>query len=100
MNRTLASHVAFRLRLFIAGGTQNSTQALSNLNALCRERIPERYEIEVVDVFLHPERALAEGIFMTPMLIVLEPTPQKRIAGTLGSPGVLADALGLPRPPE
>lgn len=92
--------MTFRFRLFVAGGTPNSTQALGNLKALCRERIPDRYEVEVVDVFLQPERALAEAIFMTPMLIVLAPMPQKRIAGTLTNRGVLADALGLEKVTE
>ena len=67
-------------------------QAQGNLNALCRARIPNQYEIEVVDVFVHPERAMDENIFMTPMLIVLEPPPQLRIAGTLGNSRVLEDA--------
>ena len=92
--------MSFKLRLFIAGGTPDSTQAQSNLNALCRSRIPDQYEIEIVDVFLHPERALAEGVFMTPMFIVLEPLPQRRIAGTLSNAGVLAGTLGLAAHPE
>lgn len=97
MTLSLASTVTFRFRLFVAGGTPNSTQALANLNALCRGHMPDRHEIEVVDVLARPELALAEGIFMTPMLIVLEPLPQRRIAGTLSNRHVLADQLGLER---
>lgn len=95
MNTTVKSRVRFSFQLFIAGGTPNSLQAQSNLNALCRLHMADEFEIEVIDVFLQPERALAEGILMTPMLIVLEPGPRKRIAGTLSNSAILADALGL-----
>ena len=58
----------FRFRLFIAADTLNSVQAASNLNALCKAHLPGRHEIEVIDVFKDPKRALAEGIRMTPTL--------------------------------
>jgi circadian clock protein KaiB len=59
----------FRFRLYVAGNAPNSAQALANLTALCRMHLQDRHEIEVVDVFKDPQRALADGIFMTPMLI-------------------------------
>lgn len=93
----LPSELVFRFRLFIAGDTPNSTQALGNLSALCREHLADRYEIDLVDVFVQPERALAESVFMTPTLVVLEPLPQRRIVGTLGDPDVMTQALGLPK---
>lgn len=92
--------MTFSFLLFVAGDTPNSAQALGNLTALCRERIPEQYEINLIDVFLEPERALAEGVFMTPTLIVEDSLPQKRIVGTLSNPEVVAQALGLNRPFE
>jgi circadian clock protein KaiB len=85
----------FGFRLFVAGDTPNSVQALSNLVALCNERLADRHEIDVVDVFLHPARALAEGIFMTPTLIRLGPGPLVRIVGTLSDAPAVAMALGL-----
>ena len=59
----------YRFRLFVADDAQNSVAAVSNLTALCKEYLPDRHEIEVIDVFKEPARALAEGIFMTPTLI-------------------------------
>lgn len=83
-----------RFQLFVAGNTPNSLEALSNLTRLCREHLPGRHEIDVIDVFLEPSRALAERIFMTPTLIRQEPSPL-RIVGTLGNAEPLFLALGL-----
>jgi circadian clock protein KaiB len=94
---TPASHTDwFKFRLFVAGDTPNSTEALGNLTVLCDICLPDRHEIEVVDVFREPGRALAEGIFMTPTLLRLEPGPVMKIVGTLSNTQVVYRALGLP----
>jgi circadian clock protein KaiB len=85
----------FKFRLYVAGDAQNSVQAVANLNALCRTHLPDRHEIEVVNVFQAPERALADGIFMTPALIKLAPLPIRRIVGTLSQTQPVLHALGL-----
>lgn len=87
--------VNFKLRLYIASDTQNSAQAVANLTALCREHLPDRHEIEIVDVFREPKRALADGIFMTPTLVKLAPAPARRIVGTLSQTEPILQALGL-----
>jgi circadian clock protein KaiB len=85
----------FKFRLYVAGDALNSSQALSNLGALCREYLPDRHEIEVVDVFREPKRALADAIFMTPTLVKLAPVPVRIIVGTLSQRQPLLQALGL-----
>jgi len=85
----------FRFRLYVAGGALNSTQAVANLAALCRVHLLGRYEIEVVDVFREPKRALADGILMTPTLLKLAPSPLRRIVGTLSQTETVLQALGL-----
>jgi circadian clock protein KaiB len=55
----------------------------------------DRYEIEIIDVFLEPKRALAQGIFMTPTLVALTPPPVRRIVGTLSQLKIVMQALGL-----
>ena len=87
--------VVFKFRLYTADGTQNSTQALANLTALCRTHLPDRHEIEVVDVFLEPQRALADGIRMTPTLVRLAPEPVRKIVGTLSQSERMSQLLGL-----
>ena len=85
----------FKFQLFVAGDTPNSVEALGNLTRLCDEYLPGRHEIDVVDVFREPARALAEGIFMTPTLIRLAPSSVIRIVGTLGNAQAIFQALRL-----
>ena len=91
----MSRRALFRFRLYVAGDTRNSAQAVSNLSALCRAHLPDRHEIEVVDVFREPKRALADGIYMTPTLVKLAPSPIRRIVGTLSQTETVLQALGL-----
>ncbi|MDQ3040022.1 MAG: circadian clock KaiB family protein [Pseudomonadota bacterium] len=91
MNKT----VQYEFRLFVAGDTSNSLQAIANLRDLCNTYLPDRHTIEIVDVFREPSRALADSVFMTPTLIKLGPLPSRRIVGTLSLLGVLLQSLDL-----
>jgi circadian clock protein KaiB len=85
----------FEFRLYVAQGTPNSAQAQANLNALCRAHLPGRYTIEVVNVLVEQQRALADHIRMTPTLLKLSPGPVQRMIGTLGEPLRVLQTLGL-----
>jgi circadian clock protein KaiB len=87
--------VQFRFRLFVADHTQNSRQAIANLRSLCKEQLPDRHSIEIVDVLREPARALAAGVFMTPTLLRISPVPVVRIVGTLSQTPTVLLALGL-----
>jgi circadian clock protein KaiB len=87
--------VIFKFRLYVAYDALNSAQAQANLMALCRTYLADRYEIDLVDVFKEPLRALTDGIFMTPTLIRLEPLPVRRIVGTLSQTAVVLRTLDL-----
>ena len=91
----MARPVIFKFRLYVADNTQNSMQAVANLNAMCVEHLPQRYEIEVIDVFKEPLLALADSVFMTPTLIKVGPTPVRRIVGTLSQTRTVLQALGV-----
>jgi circadian clock protein KaiB len=86
----------FKFRLYVAGEAPNSTQAIANLSALCREHLPEQHDVEVVDVLGEPQRALADGVLLTPMLVKLSPAPIRKIVGSLSQRTLLLQALGLP----
>ncbi|QPK61862.1 circadian clock KaiB family protein [Methylomonas sp. LL1] len=94
----MSQHLIFNFRLYVAGDALNSAQALANLTSLCRARLPDRHRIEVVDVYQEPKRALADGIFMTPTLIKLTPTPTRKIVGSLNRMQPLLLILGLETP--
>lgn len=85
----------FKFRLYIAGDAPNSTLAVANLLALCRAYLPERHEIEIIDVLREPRLALANGILMTPTLVKLAPAPVRQIIGTLSQVEPVLLALGL-----
>jgi circadian clock protein KaiB len=87
--------VTYRFRLYVAGEADNSARALVNLHAICRDALPARHTIEVVDVFKEPERAMVDRIFMTPTLVKLEPGPIRTILGTLSDSDAVLSALGL-----
>jgi circadian clock protein KaiB len=94
----MANDSHFKFRLYIAGNGPHSTQAIVNLNALCDEYLPDRHEIEVVDVLVDQRRALAEGVMLTPLLVKLSPEPVLKILGTLSMADSVLAALGLARP--
>jgi circadian clock protein KaiB len=81
-------------RLYIASGTPSSAQAMANLRSICQGYLPDRHEIEVVDILREPLRALAEGILVTPTLLRLSP-PLRHIVGDLSDRAIVLRALGL-----
>lgn len=85
----------FKFLLYVAGDAPNSTAAIANLKALCRDHLPNRHQIEIVDVFLDPHRALVDEVFLTPTLVRLAPKPIRKIIGTLSRTEVVLRALGL-----
>lgn len=85
----------YQFRLYVAGNAQNSVQARINLRVLCETYLPERYDIEEIDVLNHPNRALVDGIFITPALIKFSPGGSRMIVGTLSETNVVLMALGL-----
>ena len=80
--------------LYIANEAPSSAQAMANLRSICQEYLPDRHEIEVVDILREPLRALAEGILVTPTLVRLSP-PVRHIVGDLSDRTAVMQALGL-----
>jgi circadian clock protein KaiB len=91
----MSQQVQFKFRLYVAGDALNSAQARANLAALCRANLAGRYQIDIVDVFREPKRALADAIFITPTLVKLAPLPERTIVGTLSQTQTVLQALGL-----
>ncbi len=85
----------YKFELYTAEGTANSSLAFGNLLALCKVHLAGRYEIEVIDVFRHPQRALAQSIRMTPTLVKRSPHPTRTIVGTLSQTERVLAALGI-----
>jgi circadian clock protein KaiB len=73
----------YRLRLFVSGSSPRSTRAIQNIRALCEENLHGRYDLEVIDIYQHPEDAKPEQIIVTPTLVRKLPLPLRKIIGDL-----------------
>lgn len=93
--RSAGAHTVVLLRLYIAGGAPNSLRAIANLEAICREYLKDGHKLEVVDVLEHPQRAMAEGVLVTPSLAKLSPRPIANVVGNLSNKAKVLLALGL-----
>jgi circadian clock protein KaiB len=83
------------VRLYVAGDGPNSTAAVANLRAVLARHPETLVDLELIDVVADPERALRDGIFVTPMLVRVAPTPERRVLGNLQNRRILLDALGF-----
>lgn len=73
------------LRLYVAGQSPKSLNALANLKALCEEHLAGRYEIDVVDLVEHPSLARSDDILAIPTLVRRMPEPLRKIIGDLSN---------------
>ncbi len=69
--------------------------AATNLRAVLAEHAESGAHVEIVDVLHDAERALRDGILVTPMLVKVGPPPERRVLGNLNDLGALLRALGL-----
>jgi circadian clock protein KaiB len=93
----------YLLRLFVTGSTPKSSRAIRNIRALCEEKLRGRYDLEVVDIYQHPEQVKGEQIVVTPTLVKKLPLPFRKIIGDLSDKERVLVGLDLvPRdlPPE
>ena len=75
----------YQLRLYVAGQTPKSMQALQNLNHLCEEYLEGKYTIEVIDLLLNPQLAEGDQILAIPTLVRKVPEPIRKIIGDLSN---------------
>ena len=70
-------------RLYVAGATTRSRQALRHVYQLCEAEQKGNYELEVIDVYQQPELARENQIVATPTLVKVFPKPMRRFIGNL-----------------
>jgi circadian clock protein KaiB len=75
----------WELRLYVAGRTAKSMAALENLKKICEEHLPGQYEIEVVDLLVHPQLAKGDQIVAIPTLVRKLPEPIRKVIGDLSN---------------
>ena len=85
------------LRLYVTGMTQRSTEAVATIKALCEEYLHGRYDLEVIDLYQHPELAKDEQIIAVPTLVKKLPAPLRRLIGDLSDVDRVLVGLNLRR---
>lgn len=73
------------LKLFVTGKTSRSELAIKNLKEVCKTKLSNNYQLEVIDVIESPQEAEDDKILATPTLIRQLPPPIKRIIGDLSN---------------
>jgi circadian clock protein KaiB len=71
------------LKLYIAGVTLKSTQAITNIKQICEEHLKGRCDLEVIDIYQQPVLAKGEQIIAVPTLIKKLPPPLRKFIGNL-----------------
>ena len=79
------AEASWELRLYVAGQTQKSLAAFSNLQKICNEYLKGRYRIEVVDLLKQPQLAAGDQILAVPTLVRNLPPPLRKIIGDLSN---------------
>jgi circadian clock protein KaiB len=81
--RTQPQAERYLLRLYVSGTTPRSARAIQNIRAICEERLHGRYDLEVVDIYQHPEQARPAQVVVTPTLVRKLPLPVRKLIGDL-----------------
>lgn len=81
------------LRLFVAGATARSAQAIEAVKKICDEHLKGMCDLQVIDIYQHPELAAYEQIIAVPTLIKKTPIPLKKFIGDVSKVDRLLEAL-------
>jgi circadian clock protein KaiB len=73
------------LRLYVAGATARSHQAILRARQLCEAEPNRNFELEVIDIYQQPILARDGQILATPTLVKEFPKPVRRFIGNLSN---------------
>jgi circadian clock protein KaiB len=81
--RAVRSKSTYVLRLYVAGATARSRQAILRARQLCETELGGDFDLEVIDVYQQPILARDGQIIATPTLVQELPRPVRRFLGDL-----------------
>lgn len=73
------------LRLYVAGMSPKSVQAIDNIKRICEEYMPGKYQLEVIDIYQNPVFARDSQIVAAPTLIKELPPPLRKLIGSMAN---------------
>ena len=92
------SQVKYLLTLYVTGMRPSSQRAIDNIQRLCEEHLPGRYELKIIDIYQQPALAEGEQIIAAPTLVKRLPEPLRRIIGDMSDEGRVLVAMGIKAP--
>lgn len=90
----------YLLKLYVAGQSPKSVNAIANINRICEENLKGRYELEVIDLYQQPHLAQGGQIIALPTLTRKLPAPLRRIIGDLSNTARVLEGLDLQVTPQ
>jgi circadian clock protein KaiB len=73
------------LKLYVAGRSPKSVNAIANIRKLCEAHLQGHYVLDVIDLYQQPHLAQGEQIIAVPTLVRKLPLPLRRIIGDLSN---------------
>jgi circadian clock protein KaiB len=89
----------YLLKLYVAGMTPRSQEAIRTVTTICEENLAGRYDLEVIDLYQRPTLAKGEQIIAAPTLIKKLPLPLRKFIGSMADKERILVGLDL-RPKE
>lgn len=83
------------LQLYVSGMSPKSMEAIENINKICSTLLEDTFELEIVDLYKHPELASEQQIIFSPSLIKRLPLPKKTLVGTFSDSEKVIRGLGI-----
>ncbi|WP_372716204.1 circadian clock KaiB family protein [Novipirellula sp.] len=85
----------FILRLYVTGMTPRSLRAIAQMTSICSEYLPDRHDLEIIDIYQHPSLASQDQIIASPTLLKTSPPPEIRLIGELSNRQRVLSSLGI-----
>ena len=90
-----AKNQPYVLRLYVAGLTPRSQEAIRTISAICEEQLAGRCNLEVIDIYQNPVLAKGEQIIAAPTLVKQLPLPLRKIIGNMADKEKILVGLDL-----
>ncbi|MEO6711061.1 MAG: circadian clock KaiB family protein [Planctomycetota bacterium] len=85
----------YKLRLYVTSAGARSSRAIVNVRRICEENLYGHYELDIVDIALHPQVARTEQLVAAPTLIKLLPLPVRRFVGDMSQTARILSGLDV-----
>jgi circadian clock protein KaiB len=83
------------LQLYVSGMSLKSMEAIGNIKKICSELMEDSFQLEIIDLYKHPELASEQQIVFSPSLIKRLPLPKKTLVGTFSDTEKVIRGLGI-----